>query len=53
MDGEASVLIRMELKYCEACGGLWFRHEDSEDVYCARCAERMGEIAVSRAGAHA
>ena len=53
MEHERDVLIRMELKYCEACGGLWFRHADAEEVYCARCLERMGEIAVGRRVAHA
>jgi Zn-finger nucleic acid-binding protein len=47
------VVIRMELKYCEACGGLWLRREECDDIYCRRCAELMREIAVSRGGAHA
>ncbi|MDP9268594.1 MAG: hypothetical protein M3P27_09775 [Acidobacteriota bacterium] len=52
-ESRQDVLIRMELKYCEACGGLWFRREECDQIYCQRCAERMGEIAVGRAGAHA
>ena len=29
--------IRLELKYCERCGGLWLRLKDSELVYCPPC----------------
>jgi len=46
-------VIRMELKYCEACGGLWFRREQCDHIYCRRCAEVMREIAVGRAVGHA
>jgi Zn-finger nucleic acid-binding protein len=50
---ENGAVIRMELKYCEACGGLWFRREESEEIYCQRCVERMGAIAVGKAVARA
>ena len=50
---EQDGLIRLQLKYCEACGGLWFRREESEDVYCTRCVGRMGEIALRKAVARA
>lgn len=30
--------IRVELKYCERCGGLWFRREKSNARLCAPCA---------------
>ena len=30
-------VIELELKYCERCGGLWFRELDSEEVFCPRC----------------
>jgi hypothetical protein len=30
-------VIELELKYCERCGGLWFRELDSEEVFCLRC----------------
>jgi Zn-finger nucleic acid-binding protein len=29
--------IRVELKYCERCGGLWLRPQGAEGVYCASC----------------
>jgi hypothetical protein len=29
--------VRMELKYCERCGGLWLRLKGSDLVYCPAC----------------
>ncbi len=37
--------LRIELKYCELCGGLWLRHEGSEQVYCITCAPAMAKVA--------
>jgi hypothetical protein len=34
----------LELKYCERCGGLWFRECGSARVYCARCLPEIGEL---------
>ena len=28
---------RMELKYCERCGGLWIRESGEGTVYCGNC----------------
>jgi len=36
--------IRVELKYCERCGGLWLRPQGAEGVYCASC--RVGLAAM-------
>jgi hypothetical protein len=52
-EGTYAVLLLLELKYCEACGGLWLRQAGSLEVYCERCAERMGEIALGKAGRYA
>jgi ribosomal protein L37AE/L43A len=38
-------LIRVELKYCEACGALRLRRQGSTTPYCARCAKVMAELA--------
>ena len=38
-------LIQLELKYCERCGGLWFRMQCSPEVYCATCAIAMADVA--------
>ena len=39
-------LIQLELKYCERCGGLWFRMQCSPEVYCATCAIAMADVAL-------
>jgi hypothetical protein len=39
-------LIQLELKYCERCGGLWFRMRCSPEVYCATCAIAMADVAL-------
>jgi Zn-finger nucleic acid-binding protein len=36
--------LRVELKYCERCGGLWLRPGDGEQVYCAPCAWEMAQL---------
>jgi Zn-finger nucleic acid-binding protein len=33
--------IRVELKYCERCGGLWLRPRGADGVYCAGCRARL------------
>ena len=35
--------IRVELKYCEACGALRLRPHGSNAPYCGRCAKVMAE----------
>ena len=46
------VVVQVELKYCEACGGLWLRRRGAVEVYCRHCEERMGEIAVGKGARH-
>jgi len=29
--------IRVDLKYCERCGGLWLRLQGAHGVHCASC----------------
>ena len=41
---QSSQYPRLELKYCERCGGLWLRPQLAETVYCASCAEAMREL---------
>ncbi len=38
---------RMELKYCEHCGGLWVR-EPGAGVYCAKCEPKVADLPVPR-----
>jgi len=40
--------LKIELKYCERCGGLWLRRADSTEAYCIACAPEMREMAVAR-----
>ena len=36
--------IRVELKYCERCGGLWMRPRGTDGVYCASCRVRLAAM---------
>ncbi len=38
------VLVPMELKYYERCGGLWFRAKDEQEVYCPGCVPQIAEL---------
>jgi hypothetical protein len=44
MQSEKSELIRLELKYCERCGGLWLRPKDSDVVFCGPCTKGMAGL---------
>ena len=35
---------KLELKYCERCGGLWLRPQGGAAVYCASCAHAINEL---------
>jgi hypothetical protein len=35
---------RVELKYCERCGGLWLRECGAGVVYCANCQPLVAEL---------
>ena len=38
---------RVELKYCEHCGGLWVR-EPGTGVYCAKCEPKVADLPVPK-----
>ena len=40
--------IRMELKYCERCGGLWLRECGAGVVYCSNCQAEVAELPVPK-----
>ncbi len=40
--------LRVQLKVCEGCGGLWFRTETLVKVYCAGCTGKMAGHAKGR-----
>ncbi len=45
--GEA---VKLELKYCERCGGLWIR-ASATNVYCPRCTARLQVMQRAAGGA--
>ena len=46
---DANEIVRMELKYCECCGGLLLRMAGNGAVYCSGCTPQMRTMAVPRA----
>jgi hypothetical protein len=44
MKAEGLEIIRLELKYCERCGGLWLRTQGTGEVYCPACAGQISEL---------
>jgi hypothetical protein len=46
--GKAKRELRVELKYCEGCGGLGVRECGGGQVYCDSCTRTMEELAVGR-----
>ncbi len=34
-------VAKLELKYCERCGGLFFRKCESDEVQCLRCRREL------------
>jgi hypothetical protein len=43
------VVVPVELKYCERCGGLWLRAKEKAEIYCPECAPEMALLPRSRA----
>jgi len=43
MEADHLEVIFLELKYCEQCGGLWFRREGEMRVYCKSCSGQWPE----------
>jgi hypothetical protein len=52
MENWEQYALKLELKYCERCGGLWLRPKGSDLSFCAGCAKALaGLVAVwPRAG---
>ena len=38
--------LKMELKVCEGCGGLWVRDKRVDGVYCRHCDAVLAEFPV-------
>lgn len=45
--GKDANAMRMELKYCEHCGGLWVR-EGGAGVYCGKCQDKVSELPIPK-----
>ncbi len=35
---------KLELKYCERCGGLWLRPAGHAEAYCPPCARGLADL---------
>ena len=44
MTSQADLLVGLELKYCEQCGGLWLRRQGNGGCYCAACARFLEDL---------
>jgi NADH pyrophosphatase NudC (nudix superfamily) len=42
------VLVPVELKYCERCGGLWLREKEGMEIYCPECVPLMADMPMPR-----
>jgi hypothetical protein len=47
-----AVMMRMQLKYCEQCGGLWVRRNGENESLCPRCRWAVARIPEAWRGAH-
>jgi Zn-finger nucleic acid-binding protein len=48
MESLDEMLVPVELKYCERCGGLWLREKGEEEIYCPSCIPKMAEFPPQR-----
>jgi hypothetical protein len=42
--GRENSQVKVELKYCEHCGGLWVRERGAGTVYCDRCQAKVADL---------
>lgn len=47
-EDETDQQIRVELKYCEHCGGLWLRERGAGVVYCDHCLPKVADLPIPR-----
>ena len=43
-DDNKNIEVRVELKYCEHCGGLWVRERGAGVVFCERCQPKVDDL---------
>ena len=46
--GNKSNEQRVELKYCEHCGGLWVRESGAGVVYCDNCQPKVADLPIPK-----
>ncbi|GEM_PF-1731811 len=44
MELQTEAITRLELKYCEQCGGLWLRVMGATGSYCPGCERGMSQL---------
>jgi hypothetical protein len=44
--------VRLELKYCEHCGGLWLRECGAGIVYCGNCQAKVADLPIPKKKPH-
>jgi hypothetical protein len=44
--------VRVELKYCERCGGLWLRECGTGEVYCGKCRAQVADLPIPKKKPH-
>jgi hypothetical protein len=44
MESLDEMVVPVELKYCERCGGLWLRETEAEEIYCPGCRPEMVDM---------
>jgi len=44
--------VRVELKYCEHCGGLWVRERGAGVVYCDNCQPKVADMPIPKKRPH-
>lgn len=47
-----SEVSRVELKYCEHCGGLWLRECGAGEVYCPNCLPKIADLPIPKKRPH-
>lgn len=47
-ESDRSSEVRVELKYCEHCGGLWVRERGTGNVFCEKCQGTVDELPMQK-----
>jgi len=47
-EGKNRSEVRVELKYCEHCGGLWVRERGAGVVFCEKCQPKVEDMPIGK-----